>query len=180
MKKLMHRSFYLGCFMILLVSCKKDTSPSLEIAITSDDVYHPGAFVNVKEIWLNYATKKSKSEWLKLEIQPGIYDLADLYLDQRDTVILAQTTIEDAKTLLQLRFIFGNEGNSIITQNADTLDMSVSAVGLSGVKVGINKGIEAGRQYDLRLAVKGDSTSIYETEPIFDPVIRVDSLTVKP
>lgn len=180
MKKLIYKVVYAAFIAVIFASCKKDPSPSIEVAIAADEVYHQNVSVDIREIWLNYATKKSKSEWMKLEIAPGLYDLADLYADQRDTIILAQTPIEDAQTLIQLRMIFGNTGNSIITQFQDTLDMSVSPEGLSGVKVGINRNVDAGSHYDLRLVLKGDSIALHEPSPVFSPIIRVDSLTLKP
>lgn len=180
MKNKIHFTIAVGILIAGLISCKKDPDTSLGIAITSDDVYHQNVSVNVKEIWLNYATKKSKSEWIKLDIQSGVYDLADLYPDQKDTVILGPTIIEDIQTLLQLRVTFGTQGNSIITQTEDTLAMTLSNVALSGVKVSLNKGVDAGKRYDLRLAIKADSTAIHEIQPVFDPVIRLDSLNIKP
>ena len=180
MKKMIDKIAYTVFFAAILISCKKDASPSIEIAIAADEVYHKNVSVDIKEVWLNYATKKSNSEWMQLEIQSGLYDLADLYMDQRDTIILPQTVIEDAQTLIQLRMIFGTSGNTVITQSQDTLDLNISNNGLSGVKVGINRKIEAGMRYDLRLALASDSTALFEPVPLFDPIIRVDSLTLKP
>lgn len=175
----MYKILVVGFFIGGLISCKKDSSTSLEIAIASDEVYHPNVSVNVKEVWLNYATKKSKSEWLRLDILPGVYNLADLYDNQRDTVILPQTTIENLETLLQVRFIFGEQENSIITALEDTLDLNMSSSAINGIKIGLNKGIDKGKQYDLRLAIKADSISIHQNPPVFAPSIRVDSLSIK-
>ncbi len=169
-----------GMLVTTLIACKKDPAASLEIAITADKTEHVNTSVKVQEIWLNYATKKSKSEWIKLDIAAGVYDLSDLYNDQRDTVIMAQTSIEDITTLLQLRFTFGATDNSVITQTDDTLSMSMSSAALAGIKVSLNKSVETGKLYDLRLAIKADSTAIHSPQPIFDPSIRVDSLTQKP
>lgn len=179
MKNWIYKIVLAGFFTGGLISCKKDSSTSLEIAIASDEVYHPNVSVNVKEVWLNYATKKSKSEWLRLDIAPGIYNLAYLQANQKDTVIMPQTVIDNLETLLQVRFIFGDEGNSIITAAQDTVDLSMSSMAISGIKVGLNKQIDQGKQYDLRLAIKADSVSIYHSSPVFNPAIRVDSLNVK-
>lgn len=179
MKNWMYKLLLAGTLIGGFISCKKDTSTSFEIAIASDEVYHPNVSVKVKEIWLNYTTKKSKSEWLRLNILPGVYNLANLYEHQKDTLIMPQTTIENLETLLQVRFIFGDQGNSIITALEDTLDLSMSSQAVSGIKVGLNKELEKGKHYDLRLAIKADSASIYQNPPIFNPSIRVDSLKVK-
>lgn len=179
MKNRIYKLLLAGTLIGGFISCKKDASTSLEIAIASDEVYHPNVSVNVKEVWLNYATKKSKSEWLRLDIRAGVYDLAHLYTNQKDTVIMPQTVIDDLETLLQIRFIFGDQQNSIITALTDTLDLNMSSMAASGIKVGLNKGVEKEKQYDLRLAIKADSVSIYENPPVFNPAIRVDSLKVK-
>lgn len=179
MKNWIYKTVLAGIVIVGFISCKKDAPTSLEIAIASDEVYHPNVSVNVKEVWLNYATKKSKSEWLRLDIIPGVYNLTYLQQHQKDTVIMRQTVIEDIETFLQLRFIFGDQGNSIITASADTLDLSMSSMAISGVKVGLNKAIDKGKQYDLRLAIKADSISIHQNPPVFNPAIRVDSLTIK-
>jgi hypothetical protein len=179
MKNWMQKIAITGILIGGLVSCKKDSSTSLEIAIASDEIYHSNVSVNVKEVWLNYATKKSKSEWLRLDIVPSTYNLAYLYNNQKDTVILPQTTIENLETLLQIRFIFGEQGNSVITVLEDTLDLSMSSSAMSGIKIGLNKAIDKGKQYDLRLAIKADSISLHQNPPVFSPSIRVDSLTIK-
>lgn len=168
-----------GVLVTMLIACKKDPSASLEIAIAADKTEHLNTSVKIQEIWLNYATKKSKSEWIKLDIAAGVYDLSDLYNDQRDTLIMVQTSIEDIQTLLQVRVTFGATENSVITQADDTLSMSMSPEALAGIKISLNKNVEAGKLYDLRLAIKADSAAIYLPEPIFEPMIRVDSLTQK-
>jgi len=180
MRNKVHPGILAGMLMATLIACKKDPSASLEIAITADKTQHLNTSVNVQEIWLNYSTKKSKSEWIKLDIAAGVYDLSDLYNDQRDTVIMVQTGIEDIQTLLQVRFTFGATGNSVITQANDTLSMNMSTAALAGIKVSLNKSVESGKLYDLRLAIKADSAAIHLPEPVFDPSIRVDSLTQQP
>lgn len=179
MKNKVHWGIVTGMLITIVAACKKDPSASLEIAIAADKTEHLNTSVKIQEIWLNYATKKSKSEWIKLDIAAGVYDLSDLYDDQRDTVIMAQTRIEDIQTLLQLRLTFGSTENSVITQADDTLSMSMSSEALAGIKVSLNKSVEAGKLYDLRLAIKADSAAIHLPEPVFIPTIRVDSLTQK-
>lgn len=166
--------------VLLVVSCKKETAPSFELTIAASDNKHLNTSVNIKEVWLNYSTKKSNSEWIRLNIAAGIYDLSDLYIDQRDTLLMPQTPIEDLQTLIQLRFIFGDTNNFVITNTQDTLDMAVSGIGLSGYKVGVNSGLEPAKRYKVRLAMYGDTTAILGASPSFDPFIRLDSLLLIP
>lgn len=175
-----HRLTLLSLLVLLIVSCKKEQAPSFELTIAASDNKHLNTSVNIKEVWLNYSTKKSNSEWIRLDIAAGIYDLSDLYLDQRDTLLMPQTPIDDLQTLIQLRFIFGDTNNFVITNNQDTLDMAVSSIGLSGYKVGINSGLEPTKRYKVRLTMYGDTTAIVGVTPIFDPFIRLDSLVLVP
>lgn len=162
-----------------IISCKKDQSASIEIAITSDEIPYSKSAINVKEIWLNYASRKSNSEWVKLELAGTQYDFVDLYNDLRDTIIVAQTKIDDIKTLIQLRFTFEETGNQVITNMQDTLDLSMSPTATSGFQLSINKATEKGKIYDLRLAIKADSTAINLNPPVFDPSIRIDTLIIR-
>lgn len=162
-----------------IISCKKDQSSSVEIAITSDEIPYSKSTVRVKEIWLNYATKKSNSEWVRLDLAGTEYDFVDLYNDLRDTIIVAQTKIDDIKTLLQVRLTFEETGNQVITNMQDTLDLSMSNSAIHGIQVSINKATEKGKIYDLRLAIKADSTAIIQNNPVFDPSIRIDTLIIR-
>jgi hypothetical protein len=178
MKKTTKQLGIFALLTLLLFACKKPASPELEIAITGEETYQQHFSANIQEAWLNYTTKKSKSEWIKLPIQSGVYDLQNLFENDTQTVIMPLTKIDDAKTFIQVRFILADTLNTAITQSNDTLHLPLSAQGLTGVKGGINKAMNAGNKAHVTFSITADSTAAVAATPSFDPVVKTKKLVV--
>lgn len=179
MKKITQKLLFLTFVALVLVACKKNKSGTIEIAIESDALTHLQADVTISEIWLNYTTKKSKSEWLKLDVKSGVYDLADLYNDERDTIIVPAQTIEGLETFLQLRMAFGGDSTRVITMVSDTVKMTTEGLALNGLKLGINKNSSEDKKHYLTVLITPDSSAIHGNPPVFKPSISLKSFVEK-
>ena len=179
MKKITQNRLIVALLAVLLIACKKDKSGTLEIKIKSDALTHLQADISISEIWLNYTTKKSKSEWLKLELNPAIYDLAKLYNNDKDTIIFPAQTIEDLETFLQLRMHFGSDSTRVITMASDTVKMTADQTAINGLKLGINKNSTEGKTHQLTILISPDSTALHDIQPVFKPAISLKSFIDK-
>lgn len=177
MKKLTQNILFIGLLAFTLLACKKDQSGTIEIAIESDALTHLQADVTISDIWLNYTTKKSNSEWMKLDLVPGVYDLAHLYNNDKDTIILPAQTIEGLETFLQIRMHFGGDSTRVITMLEDTVKMTTDMSAINGLQVAINKRSSQDKKHTLKLLIAPDSTAIHGVNPIFKPSISLKSFT---
>ncbi|HLU87931.1 MAG TPA: hypothetical protein VKZ44_09275 [Taishania sp.] len=161
----------------LTISCKKDKGPAIEINVGSEFFPEGKSTIKVKEIWLNYATKKSNSEWMKLDLAQTSFDLAELYEDSRDTNLVNSTVVNRLQTLLKLRIHFESEHNSLITPQDDTLSITVAPDAIAGIKTNLNHKISESNKYRINLKIKTDSLQIIGNNPVFFPEIKLAGIS---
>ncbi|MCO5261113.1 MAG: hypothetical protein M9916_13320 [Crocinitomicaceae bacterium] len=173
-------SVIIGVFVVFFASsCKKNKYASFQVSITSDQVLPKKVSVGIKEIWLNYTTKKSNSEWMKLEVDSSRIDLAHLYNDGVDTLFIPEVRIDKIKTLLKFRVVLNTKNNSVITQNDDTLSLALVPEIQDGIKASVNKALENQKMYAIKLILQPDSLALNAPSPLLKTTIGLKSFEEK-
>lgn len=176
------KTFFIISFGFLLAitisSCKKETKSTINLAFTSDSITHKQVNIRLHEAWVNYTTKKSNSEWVELEVDTSVFNLAGLYQNQSIFEAVKASEIENLKTIIKLRLTFRVDSNNVITQSDDTLSMTLSNNALIGLNAGVNKNVTENKINFIKLAFTSDS-SLNEIPPTFSPSFRLDTFYVK-
>lgn len=179
MKNTFHWIFVVVIIAFTAVSCKKDKYASFEVTLSSDKVVAKKATVRIKEVWLNYATKKSNSEWMKLEVDTVSYDLARLYNGQVDTLFIPEVKVDNITTLMKFRVVVAADKHSVITPADDTLEMTLDPTLTDGIKASVNKSLENLKTYTVQLKFQPDTVAMSSSTPVFKSSIALKGFGIK-
>jgi hypothetical protein len=159
-----------------IYSCSKENSSAassdksrLQVFLTDDPGSYDAVVIDVQDIMVNYSSD-STSGWESLSnVNKGSYDILKLVND-KDT-LLGDAELNPGK-IEQIRLILGS--NNYVTVNGQNIPLTTPSAQQSGLKLNINKDVNAGVTYKLLLDFDA-SRSIVRTgngKYILKPVIR--------
>lgn len=150
---------------LFIFSCKKEKAGgTVLVSMQSTTAPYNEVNVYVKELWANYSTEKSNSNWIKLETATGFYDLMDLTV-LNDTLLVLGSKIPEAKHLTQLRFVFESDSNYVLKLgDVDSVHYPLQMTNLTtnGVKIQLN--------HELKSAAKMTLGLLFDTDPSITPL----------
>jgi len=166
--KMKNIALFLAVAGTIAIACTKEDSPShLNIRLTDA----PAAYeeVNVDLQAVNIKLAGDSTSWISLEAIPGIYNL--LALQNGVDTLIAQGTFTTSDVVKEIRLVLGS--NNTIVANGQEFPLSVPSGSESGLKLKINKDLNATMEtlvvdFDAALSVKEENGS-YK----LDPVLRI-------
>lgn len=182
LRSVLSGSVFLIVLSALIVSCKKDpASGTMNLTMKADDAPYEEVNVYVKEMWANYSTKKTSTNWEKVDIRPGFYDLLHLSVLLEDTIIANSIALTEGQ-LTQLRLVFESDSCHLFELGDPDFvrqPMPLANTSVNGVKISVNRPIKGNAIMNLRLNVDTENSVLVDDEGAyqFDPQIEVDTVS---
>ena len=178
MKAIIKSGITFLCFVLIIVSCKKDmNSGRMTVYMTDDNdppTVYEHVYIDLKQISVHYLGAQGES-WIDLPTNSGIYDLMTL-TDDITVAITDEERIPIGK-VSQIRFLLGN--NNTVVVGGYTFDLKVPSAYTSGVKIQVNQEIRRTQKIAITLDFDPDESIELNGsgEYIMKPVIKVKSVS---
>ena len=165
--------------IFFLTACKKDpASSTVTIRMEAESAPYYEVNVFVKEIWAHYSTKESNTNWEKLTIKSGYYDLLNLGV-LGDTIIAAGISLPEGQ-LTQLRFVLESDSCYLVEMgdpDFTRVPTPLASTQYTGLKIPANTPIKGNAMMSMWLNFDAGSSITMDADGyILDPKIVMDSV----
>ncbi|CAN5214523.1 hypothetical protein BH09BAC2_BH09BAC2_09690 [soil metagenome] len=154
--------FMLSAFM---TSCKKENGNStLNVRMTDAPAAYSAVNVDIREVRVNM--RDDSTGWTTLNTRAGIYNL--LALQNGIDTLLASGSVSTGGVVKEIRFVLGS--NNTIEVNGTTFPLTVPSGSESGLKIKINKNVNASLEtllidFDAALSISSEIDG-YKLRPV--------------
>ncbi len=165
----------------VLFSCSNDDSNGsntarMKVRMTDAPGDYKSVFVEVVDVMIKTDASASAEGWVSLAgVENDVYDL--LELTGGVTQLLADTEVE-AGYLSEIRLVLGTD-NYLILNDGTRQELSTPSAQQSGLKIKVDKQLEAGEEYEFLLDFDVDQSIVSAGNSggfILKPVIRATAM----
>ncbi|WP_143959562.1 DUF4382 domain-containing protein [Litoribacter populi] len=192
MSKISFKSVFLGlAVLIMAASCAQDEdrfngNAMLNISLVDAPADYDEVWIEVVgvEVLPNGRSEDEGSAWISIPYTPDRDDRqVDLLTLVGDQILYIGSEEVPAGRLSQIRLLLGD--NNYIVIDGERFDLTTPSAQQSGLKLQVNKDLQAGIQYDMMLDFDADRSIVRagnSGQHILKPVIRViteESATIR-
>ena len=149
----------------LFAACKKENNNStLQVKLTDNPAIYQQ--VNIDLVGVSVKLSKDTTKWVELQPVAGVYNLLGL---QNGVDTLIGTLILPTSVVKEIRLVLGP--NNTIKENGITYPLRIPSGAESGLKIKINKNLEATLEtliidFDAALSIRKDGPGDYKLLPV--------------
>ena len=149
----------------LFAACKKENNNStLQVKLTDNPAIYQQ--VNIDLVGVSVKLSKDTTKWVELQPVAGVYNLLGL---QNGVDTLIGTLILPTSVVKEIRLVLGP--NNTIKENGITYPLRIPSGAESGLKIKINKKLEATLEtliidFDAALSIRKDGPGDYKLLPV--------------
>jgi len=151
----------------ILYACKKDESDSttmLKVRMTDAPAAWDAVNVELKEVRVNMAD--DSTGWISLQTTSGVYDL--LQLQNGIDTLIAQGNVPTGN-VKEIRLVLGSDNTIVV--NGQTLPLTIPSGSASGLKIKVNKNLQASVDsllidFDAALSIHEQQDGSYKLLPV--------------
>ncbi len=149
----------------LFAACNKENDNStLQVMLTDNPALYQE--VNIDLVGVSVKLSKDTAKWVELQPVAGVYNLLGL---QNGVDTLIGTLILPTSVVKEIRLVLGP--NNTIKENGITYPLTIPSGAESGLKIKINKKLEATLEtliidFDAALSIRKDGPGNYKLLPV--------------
>ena len=149
----------------LFAACNKENDNStLQVMLTDNPALYQE--VNIDLVGVSVKLSKDTTKWVELQPVAGVYNLLEL---QNGVDTLIGTLILPTSVVKEIRLVLGP--NNTIKENGITYPLRIPSGAESGLKIKINKKLEATLEtliidFDAALSIRQDGPGNYKLLPV--------------
>lgn len=149
----------------LFAGCNKENDNStLQVMLTDNPALYQE--VNIDLVGVSVKLSKDTTKWVELQPVAGVYNLLGL---QNGVDTLIGTLILPTSVVKEIRLVLGP--NNTIKDNGITYPLTIPSGAESGLKIKINKNLEATLEtliidFDAALSIRKDGPGDYKLLPV--------------